>query len=158
MSILIIVVFVLGYIAIALEHNIKIDKAASALITGMVCWAIYVFSIDGTGHEIQHIIEHGIDSISYRNGLVHHLFDIGSILFFLMGAMTIVELVDAHEGFDVITNRIKTTNAVTLIWIICVLTFFLSAILDNLTTTIVMVSLLRKLIKERTCVGCLWEW
>ena len=149
MSILIIVVFVLGYIAIALEHNIKIDKAASALITGMVCWAIYVFSIDGTGHEIQHIIEHGIDSISYRNGLVHHLFDIGSILFFLMGAMTIVELVDAHEGFDVITNRIKTTNAVTLIWIICVLTFFLSAILDNLTTTIVMVSLLRKLIKEK---------
>ena len=103
----------------------------------------------GTGHEIQHIIEHGIDSISYRNGLVHHLFDIGSILFFLMGAMTIVELVDAHEGFDVITNRIKTTNAVTLIWIICVLTFFLSAILDNLTTTIVMVSLLRKLIKEK---------
>lgn len=149
MSILIIVVFVLGYIAIALEHNIKIDKAASALVTGMVCWALYVFTIGGTGHEIQHVIEHGIDGINYRNGLVHHLFDIGSILFFLMGAMTIVELVDAHEGFAVITNRIKTTNAVTLIWIICVLTFFLSAILDNLTTTIVMVSLLRKLIKEK---------
>ncbi len=149
MSILIIAVFVLGYIAIALEHNIKIDKAATALVTGMVCWALYVFSIDGHGHEIQHIIEHGVDGISYRNGLVHHLFDIGSILFFLMGAMTIVELVDAHEGFAVITDRIKTTNAVKLIWIICLLTFFLSAILDNLTTTIVMVSLLRKLIKDK---------
>lgn len=150
MSILIIVVFVLGYLAIALEHNIKIDKAASALVTGMVCWAIYVFSMDGTGHEIQHVIEHGVEGISYRSGLVHHLFDIGSILFFLMGAMTIVELVDAHEGFAVITDRIKTTNAAKLLWIICLLTFFLSAILDNLTTTIVMVSLLRKLIKDKS--------
>lgn len=150
MSILIIVVFVLGYLAIALEHNIKIDKAASALVTGMVCWAIYVFSMDGTGHEIQHVIEHGVEGISYRSGLVHHLFDIGSILFFLMGAMTIVELVDAHEGFAVITDRIKTTNAAKLLWIICILTFFLSAILDNLTTTIVMVSLLRKLIKDKS--------
>ncbi|MFT5723262.1 MAG: Na+/H+ antiporter NhaD/arsenite permease-like protein [Bacteroidia bacterium] len=149
MSILIIVVFVVGYLAIALEHNIKIDKAASALITGMVCWAIYVFTIDGNGHDIQHVIEHGVEGISYRAGLVHHLFDIGSILFFLMGAMTIVELVDAHEGFAVITNRIKTTNAGKLLWIICILTFFLSAILDNLTTTIVMVSLLRKLIKDK---------
>jgi Na+/H+ antiporter NhaD/arsenite permease-like protein len=149
MSILIVAVFILGYLAIALEHNIKIDKAASALITGMVCWALYVFTLDGHGHEITHIIEHGVEGISYRNGLVHHLFDIGSILFFLMGAMTIVELVDAHEGFAVITDRIKTKNAVKLLWIICVLTFFLSAILDNLTTTIVMISLLRKLIKEK---------
>lgn len=149
MSILIIVVFVLGYLAIALEHNIKIDKAASALVTGMICWALYVFSIDAHGHEITHIIEHGVDGISYRNGLVHHLFDIGSILFFLMGAMTIVELVDAHEGFSVITDRIKTVNASKLLWIICLLTFFLSAILDNLTTTIVMISLLRKLIKDK---------
>ena len=149
MSILIVVVFVLGYIAIALEHNIKIDKAASALVTGMICWALYVFTIGGSGHEIKEVIEHGVEGISYRSGLIHHLFDIGSILFFLMGAMTIVELIDAHEGFAVITDRIKTTNAVTLIWIICVLTFFLSAILDNLTTTIVMVSLLRKLIKDK---------
>ncbi|MBO6516299.1 MAG: sodium:proton antiporter NhaD [Bacteroidia bacterium] len=146
MYIFIVVVFVLGYIAIALEHNIKIDKAASALITGMVCWALYVFSIDGSGHEIQHIIEHGHGG---SGGLIHHLYDIGSILFFLMGAMTIVELVDAHEGFAVITDRIKTTKATSLIWIICVLTFFFSAILDNLTTTIVMISLLRKLIKDK---------
>jgi len=148
MAILILIVFVLGYVAIALEHNIKIDKAAAALVTGMLCWALYVFSLDAHGHDLQHIIEHGVESISYRNGLIHHLFEISNILFFLMGAMTIVELVDAHEGFSVITDRIKTKNAAKLIWIICILTFFFSAILDNLTTTIVMISLLRKLIKD----------
>lgn len=150
MAILIIVVFVLGYIAIATEHTIKIDKAASALITGMLCWAIYVFSLEGVeGHDIQHIIEHGFEGIGHSGGLVHHLFDIGSILFFLMGAMTIVELVDAHEGFSVITDRISTKNAVKLLWIISVITFFLSSVLDNLTTTIVMISLLRKLIQDQ---------
>jgi len=150
MSILIIVVFVLGYVAIATEHSIKVDKAASALITGMLCWAIYVFSIEGVeGHDLQHIIEHGFSNKGYSGGLIHHLFDIGSILFFLMGAMTIVELVDAHEGFSVITDRIKTVNAVKLIWILSILTFFLSAVLDNLTTTIVMISLLRKLVKDQ---------
>lgn len=148
MAILIIVVFVLGYAAIALEHPIKIDKAASALITGVVCWALYVFSM-GSGHDVVHVIEHGAESLSYRTGLIHHLYDIASILFFLMGAMTIVELVDSHEGFTVITDRIKTTNKVKLLWIICLLTFFLSAALDNLTTTIVMISLLRKLIKDK---------
>ena len=149
MAIAIIVVFVLGYAAIALEHPIKIDKAASALITGVGCWALYVFSIEGGGHEILHAIEHGAASLTYRNGLVHHLYDIAGILFFLMGAMTIVELVDAHEGFAVITNRIHTTNKVKLLWIICILTFFFSAALDNLTTTIVMISLLRKLVKDK---------
>jgi Na+/H+ antiporter NhaD/arsenite permease-like protein len=150
MSILIIVVFVLGYIAIATEHSIKVDKAASALITGMLCWAIYVFSLNGVeGHDLQYIIEHGFPDKGYSGGLIHHLFDIGSILFFLMGAMTIVELVDAHEGFSVITDRIKTLNAVRLVWILSILTFFLSAVLDNLTTTIVMISLLRKLVKNQ---------
>jgi Na+/H+ antiporter NhaD/arsenite permease-like protein len=135
MEILMIVVFVLGYLAIALEHPIKIDKAASSLITGMVCWALYVF----TGAD-PHIVE---------EGLTHHLYEIASILFFLLGAMTIVELVDAHEGFAVITDRIKTTNKVKLLWILSVLTFFFSAALDNLTTAIVMVSLLRKLIDDK---------
>lgn len=148
MAVLIIVVFVLGYAAIALEHPIKIDKAASALITGVVCWALYVFSLEG-GHDVIHTIEHGVESLSYRAGLVHHLYDIAMILFFLMGAMTIVELIDAHEGFTVITDKIKTTNKVKLMWIICILTFFFSAALDNLTTTIVMISLLRKLVKDK---------
>jgi Na+/H+ antiporter NhaD/arsenite permease-like protein len=145
MSLLIIVVFVLGYAAIAFEHPLKIDKAASALITGMLCWTIYVVSLNG-GHDAVHIIEHGADG---SGGLYHHLFDIANILFFLMGAMTIVELVDAHEGFAVITDRIKTTDKTKLLWIIAILTFFFSAALDNLTTTIVMISLLRKLIKEK---------
>jgi Na+/H+ antiporter NhaD/arsenite permease-like protein len=145
MAILIIVVFVLGYAAIAFEHPLKIDKAASALITGMVCWTIYVVSLNG-GPDAVRIIEHGIDG---HGGLYHHLFDIANILFFLMGAMTIVELVDAHEGFAVITDRIKTTDKTKLLWIIAILTFFFSAALDNLTTTIVMISLLRKLVKDK---------
>lgn len=135
MEILIIVIFVLGYAAIATEHSIHLDKAASALMTGVLCWTAYVF----TGAD-QHLVEHG---------LMHHLSEIASILFFLMGAMTIVELVDAHEGFNVITDRIKTKNAVKLLWIVSLLTFFLSSVLDNLTTSIVMISLLRKLIDDK---------
>lgn len=149
MAIAIIIVFVLGYAAIALEHPLRVDKAASALITGILCWALYVFSIPGGGHDAIHIIEHGVEGVNYQSGLYHHLYDIAGILFFLMGAMTIVELVDAHEGFSVITDRIKTTNKVKLLWILTILTFFFSAALDNLTTTIVMISLLRKLIKDK---------
>lgn len=144
MATLIIIIFIIGYIAIAFEHPLKIDKAASALITGMLCWTIYVFSLHG-GHDLSHIIEHGTNG---SGGLYHHMFDIANILFFLLGAMTIVELVDAHEGFAVITDRIKTNSARKLLWIICILTFFFSAALDNLTTTIVMISLLRKLIED----------
>ncbi len=134
-STLIIVVFVVGYLAIALEHPIKIDKAASALLTGVGCWALYAFT--GVAHET---VEHG---------LLHHVYEISSILFFLMGAMTVVELVDAHEGFAVITDKITTNNKVKLLWIISFITFFLSAALDNLTTSIVMVSLLRKLVQDK---------
>ena len=132
---LMIVIFVLGYLAIALEHPIKVDKAASALITGVLVWALFVIS----GAD-QHFIE---------EQLLHHLSEISSILFFLLGAMTIVELVDAHEGFSIITDKITTKNRVKLLWIVSVLTFFFSAALDNLTTTIVMVSLLRKLIDDK---------
>ena len=132
---LMIVIFVLGYLAIALEHPIKVDKAASALITGVLVWTLFVLS----GAD-QHFIE---------EQLLHHLSEISSILFFLLGAMTIVELVDAHEGFSIITDKITTKNRVKLLWIVSVLTFFFSAALDNLTTTIVMVSLLRKLIDNK---------
>ena len=132
---LMIVIFVLGYLAIALEHPIKVDKAATALITGVLVWTLFVLS----GAD-QHFIE---------EQLLHHLSEISSILFFLLGAMTIVELVDAHEGFSIITDKITTKNRVKLLWIVSVLTFFFSAALDNLTTTIVMVSLLRKLIDDK---------
>lgn len=132
---LMIALFVLGYAAIAFEHTIKIDKAASALITGVVLWAVHVFS----GADI-HDVEHH---------LLEHVSEIASILFFLLGAMTIVEVVDAHQGFSVITDRIKTDKPVVLLWILAWLTFFLSSVLDNLTTSIVMVSLIRKLIKDQ---------
>ena len=132
---LMIVIFVLGYLAIALEHPIKVDKASSALITGVLVWTLFVLS--GAN---QHFIE---------EQLLHHLSEISSILFFLLGAMTIVELVDAHQGFSIITDKITTKNRVKLLWIVSVLTFFFSAALDNLTTTIVMVSLLRKLIDDK---------
>ncbi|MEE2954169.1 MAG: sodium:proton antiporter NhaD [Bacteroidota bacterium] len=129
------VVFILGYLAIALEHPIKIDKAASALIIGALGWALFSFS----GVDIHHVSEE----------LHHHLIDISEILFFLLGAMTIVELIDAHEGFSIITNRITTKNKVTLMWILSCITFFFSATLDNLTTSIVMAALLPKLIKDK---------
>ena len=132
---LMIVVFVLGYAAIAFEHQLKIDKAAAALITGVLTWTLYVLASNNI-HEVE-------------GQLLHHLSEISSILFFLIGAMTIVELVDAHEGFSVITDKIKTTNKVKLMWIIGILSFFFSAALDNLTTSIVMVSLLRKLIEDK---------
>lgn len=132
---LMIALFVLGYAAIAFEHTIKIDKAASALITGVVLWAVYVLS--------------GADIHDAEHHLLEHVSEIASILFFLLGAMTIVEVVDAHQGFSVITDRIKTDKPVALLWILAWLTFFLSSVLDNLTTSIVMVSLIRKLIKDQ---------
>ena len=132
---LMIIVFVLGYMAIALEHSIKVDKAASALIIGGLGWALYAFS----GVDAHHINEH----------LSHHLVDIAEILFFLLGAMTIVELIDAHEGFSIITDKITTNKRVALLWILSIITFCFSAALDNLTTAIVMAALLTKLIKDR---------
>ncbi len=133
--ILMLVVFVLGYLAIALEHPLKIDKAASALIIGALGWALYAFS----GVDFHHIGEH----------LSHHVVDIAEILFFLLGAMTIVELVDAHQGFSIITDKINTTKRVPLMWILTILSFFFSAVLDNLTAAIVMSALLTKLIKDK---------
>lgn len=193
-----VIIFVLGYIAIATEHSIHINKAASAILIGMLCWGIYAlwpaehlkvdtsrtvlelsrdadlaesnpalssyfFKIqqdhmeevyrdpigmtdklnipaEETPHHIQHYVEHGLS---------HHLFDIAGILLFLLGAMTIVELMDAHSAFEVITSRISSVNKVKLLWIVSIVTFFLSAALDNLTTAIVMISVIRKLIDDK---------
>ncbi|MCK9414515.1 MAG: sodium:proton antiporter NhaD [Prolixibacteraceae bacterium] len=134
MSEIVILIFVLGYAAIAFEHTIKINKSATALITGVLCWTIYILFSS--------------DKVFVSDELTRHLGDLSGILFFLMGAMTIVELVDAHSGFDLITSRIMQKDKRKLLWIIGFITFFLSSILDNLTTTIVIVSLLRKLIKD----------
>jgi Na+/H+ antiporter NhaD/arsenite permease-like protein len=132
---LIIVVFIAGYIAIAFEHPLKINKAASALITGVLCWTLYILQ-----SESPHTV---------TEELLHHLGEIASILFFLLGAMTIVELIDSHDGFDIITQKIKTSSKSTLLLIIITLTFFLSALLDNLTTAIVMTSLCAKILQEK---------
>ena len=135
MVLLIIATFIIGYIAIAFEHTIKINKAASALITGVVCWTFYIVF---TGNK-DLVVEN----------LLHHLGNLSQILFFLLGAMTIVELIDAHDGFEIITKRITTRNKKKLLWIIGLLAFFLSAVLDNLTTAIVMISLVRKLTADK---------
>ncbi len=135
MEILLTLIFVLGYAAIAFEHPIKINKAASALITGVLCWTIYMLS-SSDSNEVNHQLQ-------------EHLGDLSGILFFLLGAMVIVELVDAHDGFQIITDRITTTSPRKLLWIIGFITFFLSAVLDNLTTTIVMISLLRKIVDDQ---------
>ena len=130
---LIVGIFILGYAAIAFEHTIKIDKAAVALITGVLCWTVYIF--------------YSADKELVNEELTHSLGEVSGILFFLLGAMTIVELIDAYKGFDIITSRINETNKSRLLWIIAFISFFLSAILDNLTTTIVMISLLRKIMR-----------
>jgi len=132
---LIISVFILGYIAIAFEHPLKLNKAASALITGVLCWTIYILQSQDT-----HIVS---------EELLQHLGEIASILFFLLGAMTIVELIDSHNGFDIITQKIKTTSKSRLLFIITSITFLLSALLDNLTTAIVMTSLCSKILSEK---------
>ncbi|MFZ4631392.1 MAG: sodium:proton antiporter NhaD [Bacteroidia bacterium] len=157
-----ILVFVLGYAAIALEHPIKINKTASALLTAVIAWTLLVMlpmpeGIEGSSAFAAYLSglgEAGLGNLQEHfkhfvgHELSHHLGSISEILFFLLGAMTIVELVDAHQGFRIITDRITTKNTVKLLWIVSIITFFLSSVLDNLTTSIVMVSLLRKLIKE----------
>lgn len=183
MFIVMLVLFVIGYSMIALEHPLKIEKAASALLLGSILWAIYalfshqilslglspswaevkemaeafVHNIKPSMSEIEFATSPFIDTVKtahseshfVKEELGHHLVDIAEILFFLFGAMTIVETIDQHQGFKVITDKITTTSKVKLLWILGFLTFFMSAALDNLTTTIVMVALLRKLIDDK---------
>lgn len=147
MSILMVSIFVAGYFFIALEHSFKIDKAASAVLTGVLCWTALVVGKDvilgehlAHGSDLSHFIE---------ESLLEHLGEIGEILFFLLGAMTIVELIDAHQGFRIITDRITTRNRLKLMWMLSIITFFMSATLDNLTTCIVMATLLKKLLHKK---------
>ncbi len=153
-------VFVIGYLAIVTEHNIHVDKTASAIMTGVLCWTIYILAsgslVDLSSLPTWFTEQHaGKDAAELAVAWVGHhqllefLGEISSILFFLLGAMTIVELVDAYGGFAIITDRINSTNTVKLLWTIGLIAFFMSAALDNLTTTIVMISLIRKLIAEQ---------
>jgi Na+/H+ antiporter NhaD/arsenite permease-like protein len=133
-NILLILVFIIGYSAIVTEHKIRINKAASALIAGALTWTIFI------------LFNPAKDAVA--EAIKTNMADIAGILFFLMGAMTIVELIDSHDGFDIITQRIRTKSNRKLLWIVSLTTFFLSSVLDNLTTTILMVSLTRKLINN----------
>ncbi len=188
MFILMIVVFVIGYACIALEHKLKIDKAATALMLGALMWILFVIGKDcllvdsnkvwidykkETPWE-QYLKEElkkdpSINELSqsertkkideiyevYQNTFIinkeslHHLGETSETLFFLLGAMTIVAIIDKHNGFSIITNKITTRSKKKLIWMLSILTFFMSAVLDNLTTTIVMVTLLNKLVADR---------
>ncbi len=135
MNILLIVIFLLAYAAIALEHPIKINKTASALLAAGMLWTIYAV-LTGDHHLVGENLSESLSATS-------------QVIFFLLGAMTIVEVVDAHNGFEVITSHIRTTRLSALLWLIGFVTFFLSATLDNLTTTIVMISLMRKLLDRQ---------
>ena len=134
MTTILLLLFIIGYAAIAFEHVIRINKAATALITGVLLWTVYILSSG--------------DRLHVSEELTAHLGELSGILFFLMGAMAIVELIDAHNGFEIITRRITQTDKRKLLWIISFITFFLSPVLDNLTSTIVMISLLRKLVDD----------
>ncbi len=150
---LIIVLFIIGYAAIALEHNLTIDKAATALVTGTLVWVCIAFGGNDIFPEMLEFREYmqanpsgSVAEFITHHELLRHLGEIGEILFFLLGAMTIVEIIDSHGGFSLLSKLIKTTDKVKLLWIISFLTFFMSAVLDNLTTTIVMITLMRKLV------------
>ena len=132
---ILVIIFILAYAAIAFEHPLGINKTASALIGAGLLWTVYAM-LSNDPHLIS-------------EQLGESLMGTAQIVFFLMGAMAIVEVVDAHNGFEVITSRIKTSKLSTLMWMIGIVSFFLSAILDNLTTTIVMVSLMKKLLDQR---------
>ncbi|MEA3316954.1 MAG: sodium:proton antiporter NhaD, partial [Bacteroidota bacterium] len=161
MFILMLVVFVLGYIFIAQEHVIKVNKSAIAILLGVLVWAVYIIGAPAIlqNNELfhhylsNHAELHANTSRAYISFIVNHeiaehLSEISSLIVFLIAAMTIVELIDAHEGFRVLTDRIKTTNKKRLLWLLSIITFFMSAGLDNLTTSIVMITLLRKLITD----------
>ncbi|RLD92652.1 MAG: sodium:proton antiporter, partial [Bacteroidetes bacterium] len=149
MFIIMVVVFVLGYLAIALEHPLRVDKAVPALAIGSLMLVLYIFGAydiftaglseawNSYAHGGEAHGEQGIQAMRHfivDKEIIHHLGEISEILFFLLGAMTIVEVIDKHDGFKIITDKIKTTKKVKLLWILSFLTFFMSAALDNLTT------------------------
>jgi len=155
----IILVFVLGYLAITLEHNLKIDKLIPALVMMAICWALIALGIDGftTWFDSgKHALVDNFGDMLHEDKLhlmeetlLHHLGKTAEILVFLLGAMTIVEIIDYFDGFATIKGFIKTKSKSRILWIFCILAFILSAIIDNLTATIVLISILQKIVKNR---------
>ncbi len=158
MTAMIIVAFIIGYMAIVLEHPLKLDKTVPAIIMGAICWALlsigfnfgHLAVVDTHEHVFNLFNGHNeVASEGFNNTLLHHLGKTSEILIFLIGAMTIVEIIDLHRGFDILKSWVRTKKKKKLLWIISILAFILSAIIDNLTATIVLVTLLRKLIHNR---------
>ena len=160
MLVVMVVLFLLGYTAIAMEHKININKAASALILCCLLWIVYIFAAPNLIGNSAELIEYAKNNseLSFKENvfnfvtnvqIIEHVGDVAEILFFLMGAMTIVELIDVHGGFSIITDHIKVSDKRKLLWKIAFITFFMSAVLDNLTTSIVMIMMLRKLISDQ---------
>ncbi len=159
METIIVIVFVLGYLAITLEHNLKLDKLIPALIMMAVCWAIVALGVDSFSNWFDssaHDLVAGFQSMAHddkvhlvEETLLHHLGKTAEILVFLLGAMTIVEIIDYFDGFSTIKSYVSFTSKKKLLWMFCILAFFLSAIIDNLTATIVLISILQKIVKTR---------
>ena len=154
----ILIVFLVGYLCIALEHPLRINKAGTALLTGTILWVLYTFSVtdfvptvSGESFEIFKALNPSVQEMSLKDQCIHFVLEhqmldsvgeIAETLIFLIGAMITVELIDSHGGFTFITNRIKTKSKKKLLLLIATLTFFMSAVLDNLTTSIVMIMLI----------------
>ena len=159
MEALIILVFVMGYLAITLEHSIKIDKLIPALVMMAICWALIALGIEAFPNWFDsstHSLMEGFKMFSYEEKmhlmeetLLHHLGKTAEILVFLLGAMTIVEIIDYFDGFSTIKDFVKTKKKTKILWIFAILAFILSAIIDNLTATIVLISILQKIVKDR---------
>lgn len=157
MASIIILIFVIGYLSITLEHPLKLDKTVPALIMASLIWAVLAigfvngwFDVINTEEQAFNFLSGGEHAMEgFEGTLLHHLGKTSEILIFLIGAMTIVEIIDLHRGFEVLKSAVKTKSKRKLLWIIGILAFFLSAIIDNLTATIVLITLLRKLIHKR---------
>ncbi|MGB3342658.1 MAG: sodium:proton antiporter NhaD [Aequorivita sp.] len=157
MTSIIILIFVIGYLTITLEHPLKLDKTVPALMMAALIWAILAigfvngwFDVINTEDQSFNFLTGGEAAMDgFQGTLLHHFGKTSEILIFLIGAMTIVEIIDLHRGFDVLKNAVRTNSKRKLLWIIGILAFFLSAVIDNLTATIVLVTLLRKLIHKR---------
>ena len=159
MESIIIVVFILGYLAITLEHNLKLDKLIPALAMMAICWAIVALGVDSFSNwfdsSAHALVEgfadktHEVKTHYVEETLLHHLGKTAEILVFLLGAMTIVEIIDYFNGFSTIKGYVKTNSKKKILWIFSILAFILSAIIDNLTATIVLISILQKIVKNR---------
>ncbi|WP_100612192.1 sodium:proton antiporter NhaD [Confluentibacter lentus] len=155
----IILVFVMGYLAITLEHNLKIDKLIPALVMMAICWALIALGLESFPQwfdSANHSLLEGFGSFTsdekmhlMEETLLHHLGKTAEILVFLLGAMTIVEIIDYFDGFSTIKDFVKTKKKTKILWIFSILAFILSAIIDNLTATIVLISILQKIVKDR---------